>query len=99
MNRNYQLIHEASLVAGEAVLREDPGKLAEAVRMSYRVQMEEGMNPLPHREECLACKYCGGGWGGYAVYLFQSPNHRNAFVECHAQAKVVEPFVRGYGVS
>jgi len=46
-NRNYQLIHEASLVAGEAVLREDPGRLAEAVRMSYRVQMEEGMNPLP----------------------------------------------------
>jgi len=24
-NRNYQLIHEASLVAGEAVLREDRG--------------------------------------------------------------------------
>jgi cytidyltransferase-like protein len=98
-NRNYQLIHEASLVAGEAVLREDPGRLAEAVGMSYRVQMEEGMKPLPHREECLACKYCGGGWGGYAVYVFQSPNDRNAFVERHAQAKVIEPFVRGYRVS
>ena len=93
------MIHDASLVAAEAVWREDVGRLAEAVRMSYRAQMEEGMHPLPHRDKCLACKYCGGGWGGYAVYLFQSANDRNAFVGCQAQAKAIEPFVRGYGVS
>jgi cytidyltransferase-like protein len=97
-NRNYESIYNASLVAGEAVLREDVGRLAEATRMSYGVQMEEGMNPLPHQEECLACKYCGGGWGGYAVYLFQSPDDRNGFVRRHAQAKAIEPFVRGYRV-
>jgi len=97
--RDYDSIYNASLVAGEAVLHEDIGRLAEAVRMSYAVQMEEGMDPLPHREECLACKYCGGGWGGYAVYLFRSVADRNAFVESHARAKMIEPFVRGYGVS
>ena len=97
--RNYQLIYDAGTVAAEAVLREDVGRLAEAIRMSYGVQIEEGMNPLPHRESCLACKYCGGGWGGYAVYLFQSANDRNAFVKSNAQAKAIEPFVRGYGVS
>lgn len=98
-NRNYELIYDAGIVAGDAVLREDVQRLAEAIRMSYRVQMQERMDPLPHREECLACKYCGGGWGGYAVYLFQSANDRNAFVKSHAQAKTIEPFVRGYGVS
>ena len=97
--RNYELIYHASIVASEAVLREDMGRLAEAIGMSYGAQMEEGMNPLPHWEACLACKYCGGGWGGYAVYLFQSANDRNAFVKRQAQAKAIEPFVRGYGVS
>ena len=97
--RNYQLIYDASIVAGEAVLREDVGRLAEAIRMSYGVQIEEGMNPLPHRESCLACKYCGGGWGGYAVYLFQSASERDAFVEAQAKARAIEPFVRGHGVS
>ena len=92
------MIREASLVAAEAVLREDLERLADATRMSYGVQMQEGMNPLPHREACQACKYCGGGWGGYAVYLFQSANDRNAFVKSHAQARAIEPFVRGYSV-
>ena len=98
-DRNYQLICEAGMVAGEAVLREDVGRLAEAIRLSYRAQMEEGMDPLPHRESCLACKYCGGGWGGYAVYLFQSTKDRNAFVEDQAKTRAIEPFVRGHGVS
>jgi len=98
-NRNYQLIHDASMVAGEAVLREDADRLAEAIRMSHAAQMQEGMNPLPFQEECLTCKYCGGGWGGYAVYLFQSASDRDAFVKRHARAKTIEPFVRGYGVS
>jgi cytidyltransferase-like protein len=96
--RNYQLIYDASIVAAEAVLHEDVERLAEAVRMSYCAQIEEGMNPLPHREACQACKYCGGGWGGYAVYLFQSANDRNTFVKSHAQARAIEPFVRGYSV-
>lgn len=98
-SRNYHLICEASIVAGEAVLREDVRRLADATCMSYDAQMEEGMTPLPYREECLACKYCGGGWGGYAVYLFRSTDDRNAFVEGHAQAKAIEPFARGYGIS
>jgi hypothetical protein len=97
--RNYELIREASLVAAEAVLREDLERLADATRMSYGVQMQEGMNPLPYREECLACKYCGGGWGGYAVYLFRSIDDRDTFVQGHAQAKAIEPFARGYGVA
>jgi hypothetical protein len=37
--------------------------------------------------------------GHVQFFKNQSPKDRNAFVECHAPAKVIEPFVRGYGVS
>ena len=93
--RNYDLIYEAGQVAAEAVLREDVRQLGEAIRMSYRAQLEEGMSPLPpSHESCLAAKYCGGGWGGYAVYLFASSADRDAFVRSTPQAKAIEPYLK-----
>ena len=77
-----QLSRHQPQTARDAVWRSDLGLLADAVRQSYaRVQRPEGMDPLPGDPEAtgafrdvlpsglkpLACKYCGGGFGGYAV--------------------------------
>ncbi len=92
--RNYHLIVEAGQAAADAVMLESVEKLAEAVRMSYKAQIEEGMDPLKKPDSCLACKYCGGGWGGYAVYLFLSRNNRDEFVNAHSRAKSIEPYIK-----
>ena len=69
-------------------------KLAEAVRMSYKLQLDEGMEPLIESEKCLACKYCGGGWGGYAVYIFSNPEQRDKFITEQPYAKAIEPYIK-----
>ncbi len=93
-NRDYDLIYRAGQVAASAVLHSNLNKLAEAVKMSYRAQTEEGMEPLIDAEKCLARKYCGGGWGGYALYIFDSQKDRDSFVARYTQAKVIEPYTR-----
>ena len=93
-NRDYDLIYQAGQVAAEAVLSGDIEKLAEAVRMSYQVQIDEGMEPLMESEQCLACKYCGGGWGGYALYVFSRPEQRDQFVRRHSSAMAIEPYIK-----
>jgi cytidyltransferase-like protein len=94
--RNYELIFRASQVAASAVLTEDLYKLAEAVGMSYKAQTEEGMNALVEAKNCLARKYCGGGWGGYALYIFSAVTDRDAFVTRYAQAIAIEPYIRKF---
>jgi hypothetical protein len=95
-DRDYDLICKASRLAAEAVLHEDVDKLAQAVRMSYQAQIDEGMASLVDCEECFACKYCGGGWGGYALYLFSSNKDRDNFITKHSQAREIEPFIKKY---
>jgi hypothetical protein len=92
--RDYDLIYQAGQVAAQAVLHEDIDTLAKAVRMSYKLQMDEGMEPLIESEKCLACKYCGGGWGGYAVYIFSTVEQRDKFVTEHPYAKAIEPYIK-----
>jgi len=67
--RDYNKIKEASVLAATAVKHEDKDLLIEAVRESYKVQLGEGMEPLPEYPNS-AMKYCGAGHGGYAMYLF-----------------------------
>jgi hypothetical protein len=93
-NRDYELIYQASLVAADAALRQDVACLGKSVRMSYQAQLKEGMAALEIPETCLAAKYCGGGWGGYALYLFSSPADRDEFVGVSSCAKAIEPFIR-----
>lgn len=97
--RDYDAILQASLTARHAVWRNDLALLADAVRQSYAVQRAEGMDPLPgdraHAElaACrpLAWKYCGGGFGGYAAYLFSSTADRDA--ACRLDGfRPVEPY-------
>lgn len=76
--RNYDLIERAGAMAREAVMSESIAKLGEAVLISYLAQLGEGMEELPVIAGSVAHKYCGGGHGGYALYLFPSREARGA---------------------
>ncbi len=94
LKRDYALIEKASQVAQEAVLSEDFLKLAEAVTLSYEVQLAEGMKSLPAVDNAIACKYCGGGHGGYALYLFKDTSARDAAVCSTDSIRAIEPYCR-----
>jgi cytidyltransferase-like protein len=91
--RDFAAIARAGRTAREAVWRQDLAQLADAVRQSYAVQRAEGMDPLPDDVPgAHACKYCGGGFGGYAVYLFADSVARD--VTCtRAGFRPIEPYV------
>lgn len=97
--RDYDAIARAGATAREAVWHSDPVRLADAVRQSYAVQRAEGMAPLPGDEAAgqpapgaVAWKYCGGGFGGYAVYLFSDTAARAA--ACGQNGfRPIEPYV------
>jgi len=78
LRRDYDAIQQAGNLAREAVARQSIDGLAVAIRRSYQAQLQEGMQPLPEVLNSLARKYCGGGWGGYALYLFASRERRDA---------------------
>lgn len=94
MTRDYNLVEKAGQLARQAVLpdQENLQGLAAAVQVSYQMQRQEGMAALPNHGE-LAKKYCGGGWGGYAVYLFGSSEERDAFVQTQG-AHSIEPYIQ-----
>lgn len=90
--RDYDAISAAGKMAREAVLGSDIRLLGKAVQSSYRAQLSEGMKPLPEARECLGRKYCGGGFGGYALYLFATEKTRNAFLSETRETRAIEPF-------
>jgi cytidyltransferase-like protein len=67
--RDYAAIARAGALAREAAYASDLDKLCDAVSISYQVQLAEGMDKLPDLGQ-QAAKYAGGGYGGYAVYMF-----------------------------
>ena len=79
--RDYDLVEEAGRVARDGVLRGDVSRIGEGVQISYRMQRGEGMAALPEVEGAIAYKYCGGGWGGYAVFLFDRSEDRAEFLK------------------
>ncbi len=88
--RDYFLIEQASLQAEDAVMQSDLRQLAIAMVMSYTAQRMEGMKRLPHHG--VAYKYCGAGWGGYALYLFASKEKRDYSIKAHGML-AIEPFI------
>lgn len=102
--RDYDGIFRAGQMARDAVWKNDLAALADAVRLTYRTQQGEGMSPLPGDDAAasaalLACrplawKYCGGGFGGYAAYLFANSSDRDAACRL-AGFRAVEPFLHG----
>jgi cytidyltransferase-like protein len=91
--RDYKAIAEAGSIARLAVRDSDSGKLAWACRLSYEVQMNEGMEPLPKAPNVSGFKYCGSGWGGYALYLFGKTADRDTFVSGEQNAISIEPYI------
>lgn len=93
-DRDLDLIAQSSRVAREGAMRRDISLLAEGISICHSAQLKEGMHPLPDIEGALARKYCGGGHGGYAIYLFPDPASREAAIAANAQFTAVEPFCR-----
>lgn len=90
--RDYSSIENASKLAREAVLGNKLDLLGKAVAASYANQLHEGMSPLPESEGCLGRKYCGGGFGGYALYLFETQGQRKSFLDTNQATRAIEPF-------
>ena len=91
--RNYARIEAAGAKAKDAVQHCSLLTLGEAIELSYQAQREEGMNELPEAKNCLGRKYCGGGWGGYALYLFETEAVRDAFVRSEQCNRDIEPYI------
>ena len=94
LDRDYDLIEKASQIASEAVLNNDFEKLCQAVTVSYEAQLGEQMAPLPKITGASAQKYCGGGHGGYALYMFSDTAARDAAVSADAKLRPIEPYCR-----
>jgi hypothetical protein len=90
--RDYAAIGSASHLARKGVLTGDVRKLGEGIKASHAVQVGEGMSPLPDSPGCLGRKYCGGGFGGYALYLFETNDARNSYVKGTTGARPIEPY-------
>lgn len=91
--RDFDRIAESGRIAREGVLAREINGLAEGIRIYHAAQIDEGMKPLPAAADALAMKYCGGGWGGYAAYLFPGAAERNAWVAEDPEARrAVEPY-------
>jgi hypothetical protein len=52
------------------------------------------MEPLQKIQGSIAQKYCGGGHGGYALYLFPNPEARSEALNADPQLMSVEPYCR-----
>lgn len=94
LQRNYTGIAASAAVAREGALAADIHGLARGVDMYYQCQLSEGMAGLPEIPGALARKYCGGGHGGYALYLFADPSDREAALANTPALRPVEPFCR-----
>ena len=92
--RPYDLIAAAGKRAAAAARDNDPAGLAEAVAMSYEAQLAEGMDQLPEINGASAKKYAGGGWGGYALYLFPDGDTRAGALAEHEPLRAIEPWIK-----
>ena len=92
--RDYDRIAHSARIAREGVLHADIRLLAEGVDLYHATQLDEGMSPLPEIPTAIARKYCGGGYGGYALYLFHDPALRDAAVATTPSLRAIEPFCR-----
>lgn len=90
--RDYDTIAKSGRIARDAVLAGDLDKLAEGIGVYHSVQLSEGMDPLPEIPGATARKYCGGGHGGYALYLFEERAARDNALSHEPSLRAVEPY-------
>jgi galactokinase/mevalonate kinase-like predicted kinase len=94
--RDYELIFKAGVLATEAVYKKDIKKLSEAINISYKVQIKEGMEALSEIKNALACKYLGAGYGGYALYIFETESQRDQAVKNTKRTMKIEPYIKEF---
>lgn len=92
--RDFDRIAHSARIAREGALHADISVLAEGVHLYHATQLDEGMAPLLEIPHSIARKYCGGGHGGYSLYLFAEPAHRDAAVSTIPNLRTIEPFCR-----
>jgi len=92
--RDYDRIAQSGRIAREGVFTKDIHQIAAGVNLYHQTQLDEGMQALPEITGSIAHKYCGGGYGGYGLYLFEDAALRDAAVSSVAQLRPVEPFCR-----
>lgn len=92
--RDYDRIAQSARIAREGALHADISRLADGVSLYHSTQLDEGMERLPEIDGSIARKYCGGGYGGYALYLFADPSLRDQAVASVDALRPVEPFCR-----
>lgn len=92
--RDYNRIAQSSRIAREGALHADLQLLAEGVQLYHATQLEEGMPPLPDIPGAIVHKYCGGGHGGYALYLFEESSLRENAIASTPGLRPIEPFCR-----
>lgn len=63
-------------------------------RCTIACSSRRGWLPFQHWGEELAKKYLGGGFGGYALYLFASREDRDEAVRLHDGMRAVEPYCK-----
>ena len=91
-NRDFDLIIKAGKNAKIACEQRDIQLLGKAINVSCEMQIKEGMNPLSNFGEA-GKKYCGGGFGGYALYLFDTVEKRDLFLLKPDTLKI-EPYLK-----
>jgi cytidyltransferase-like protein len=92
--RDYDRIEKSGQLAAEGVEQNNLEQLAAGVREYYAMQLDEGMKALPEVNGTLACKYCGGGFGGYGLYLFPTESDRAAALASQKELQPIEPYLR-----
>ena len=66
-------------------------RLAQRPPPRPRLQDRGRLPARPHG--ALARKYCGGGWGGYALYIFGGEDARAEFLAVVQETHAIEPFL------
>ena len=92
--RDYDRIAHSGRIAREGTLQADIHRIAEAINLYHSTQLAEGMQSLPEIPGAIAKKYSGGGYGGYALYLFDDSTLRDHALATTAGLRPVEPFCK-----
>jgi len=92
--RDYAMIAAAGLAAELAVRTDDYARLCCAVSLTYDAQMSEGMAPIHAGRGCKAMRYCGSGWGGYILRMYDMLGDRKYALERDPDMIAIEPYIK-----
>ena len=91
--RDYNLLARASRIAATGVQNNNLELICDGINLNYEVQLKEGMSALPEVSNAKALKYCGGGYGGYSLYIFYNNKDRDNFVSTTSNSLKIEPYI------